>query len=292
MYFVRTKPNRICSADRPVRCVGIPIVAVSRGWTGETFRVRFYDALDCRVLRWMDQVVCVSESQARKVRQAGVSSEKIKVIWNAIRVERFCKPQAVYVDCLRSLFPQPPQRIVLSAGRLSPEKGFEVLIAAATKVVLDEPSVGFVVFGEGALRKTLENQIRRLDLNERFILAEFHHDLDNYFPYADLVVLPSYTEGLPNVVLEAFAAGVPVVATAVGGTPEVIEDGINGYLVPPYDAEALAQRISDILANDELRRQMGLCGQQQIKDRFSFSIQALAYQRMFTPWLSHESVPI
>src|SRR5205823_4213277 len=106
-------------------------------------------------------------------------------------------------------------------------------------------------------------------------------DLDSYYPFFDLLTLPSYTEGLPNVVLEAFAAEVPVVATAVGGTPEVIEDGVSGYLVPPGDADVLAARILDALANEERRLEMGRQGHQRVCADFTFAAQARSYARLF-----------
>jgi glycosyltransferase involved in cell wall biosynthesis len=128
-------------------------------------------------------------------------------------------------------FRQPRTFIVGAAGRLSPEKGFEVLVQAAEHVLRDNPTAGFVLFGEGPERTSLQQRINAAGLGQNFILASFRADLDRFLPHFDLLVLPSYTEGLPNVVLEGFAAGVPVVATAVGGTPEVVEEGVSGYLV-------------------------------------------------------------
>jgi glycosyltransferase involved in cell wall biosynthesis len=141
--------------------------------------------------------------------------------------------------------------------------------------------VGFVHFGDGPLRAGLEQQIARLGLEGRFILAGFRDDLDRFLPHWDLAVLPSFTEGLPNVVLESYAAGVPVVATAVGGTPEVVEDGVDGYLVPPRDTAALAGRILDMLALGEGRRLMGQRGRERIQARFTFHAQARLYQNLF-----------
>ena len=220
------------------RRLGIPAVGVSRGWTTENRRVRLYEAIDRRVLRWMDRVVCVSEGQAEKVRHSGVNPAKISVIHNAIRTDRFTKPSPEVRASLTRLFPQPPRLLVGAAGRLSPEKGFDVLVAAAASLVRAVPEAGFVLFGEGARRQALTEQVRAAGLAEHFVLPGFRRDLDELLPAFDVFALPSHTEGLPNVVLESFAAGVPVVATAVGGTPELVEDGVSGRLVPPGDARA------------------------------------------------------
>src|SRR5262249_41852201 len=208
-------------------------------------------------LRWMDRVVCVSEGQAAKVRRAGAPAGRVVVIRNAIRAERFDDPDPVYRERLLGLFPAPPRRIVGAAGRLSPEKGFGMLIDAARRVIREDPAAGFVLFGDGALRGALARQVEAAGLAGRFVLAGFRADLDHYVPWLDVMALPSYTEGLPNVVLEACAAGVPVVATAVGGVPEVIADGENGHLVPPGDAKALAGRILAVLGAADGGRGMG-----------------------------------
>src|SRR5262249_26187231 len=142
---------------------------------------------------------------------------------------------------LRGLFPVPLRHIVVAAGRLSPAKGFADLIDAARLVCDANAHVCFAIFGEGWLHNELQCSVDELGLQERFVLPGFRDDPERLLPWADLFVLPSYTEGLPNVVLEASAAAVPVVATAVGGTPEVVRDGETGYLVPPRDPETLAE---------------------------------------------------
>ncbi|HZT80929.1 MAG TPA: glycosyltransferase [Gemmataceae bacterium] len=259
----------------------VPAIAVSRGWTGECRRVRLYEALDRLHLRWMDRVVCVSEGQARKVRRAGVRPERIVVIRNAIRTDRFDRPDPGFAERLCGLFAERPRRIVGAAGRLSPEKGFGVLVEAAGIVLRADPSVGFVLFGDGPLRQELSRQIDMLGLRGRFVLGGFRRDLDGFMPFFDLLVLPSFTEGLPNVVLEGQAAGVPVVATAVGGTPEVIADGVTGHLVPPGDPLPLARRTLDLLGSDAARREMGRRGRRHVAERFTFEAQAAQYRRLF-----------
>jgi glycosyltransferase involved in cell wall biosynthesis len=259
----------------------VPVIAVSRGWTGECFKVRLYERLDRLCLRWMDRVVCVSEAQAVRVRCAGVRPQRVRVIPNAVDPERFADPEAHYRTKLLRYFRQPRTRIVGAAGRLSPEKGFDVLVAAAARVVQADPSVGFVLFGEGPERANLLRRINAAGLTGSFVLSGFRADLDRFMPFFDLLTLPSFTEGMPNVVLEAFAAGVPVVASAVGGTPEVVEDGQSGFLVPPGRPEALAARITEALASEDRLRDMGLHGRQRVLDEFSFAAQAERYRRLF-----------
>lgn len=263
------------------RRVGIPAVAVSRGWTGENFKVRFYERLDRWHLRLMDQVVCVSEAQAAKVRRARVRPERVRVIRNAIDPTRFAAPDPRYRTKLQRYFRQPRSAIVGAAGRLSPEKGFDVLLAAAARVLRRDPDAGFILFGDGPLRAELAQQIAAAGLGGAFVLTGFRADLDRFLPHFDLLVLPSYTEGLPNVVLEACAAGVPVVATAVGGTPEVIEDGISGFLVPPGDPDTMADRIVASLASEEMLQDMSANARERIGERFGFAVQARQYRELF-----------
>ncbi len=263
------------------RRVGVPVVSVSRGWTGCTLKVKVYDALDRASLRLMDAVVCVSEGQAAKVRQAGVPPERTWVIRNAIDTRRFARVDGSYRERLQALFPQPCRQIIGAAGRLSPEKGLAGLVAAAPRVLQAFPDTGLVIFGDGPLRDDLQRQIAEQGLAGRVILAGFRGDLDHWLAALDVFALPSLTEGLPNVVLEAFAAGVPVVATNVGGTPEVVEDGVSGFLVPAGDPEAMARRLVELLADANLRQRMGQRGRERVRHEFTFAAQAEQYRRLF-----------
>jgi glycosyltransferase involved in cell wall biosynthesis len=266
------------------RWAGIPAIAVSRGWTGETRRVRVYEWLDRRHLQFMDHVVCVSDGQAAKVRQwCGVPSNQLTVIRNSARLSAFENRDPLARRRLLSFFPADSgiSQVVLAAGRLSPEKGFGVLVEAAETICRDNPRAGIVLFGEGMLRPELERRIAALGLDRRFLMPGFRTDLDALIGAADTVVLPSYTEGLPNVALEASAAGVPVVATAVGGTPEAISDGESGYLVPPGQPLAIASRVSELLRDEGLRKRFGAAGPERMRARFTFEAQAAEYLRLF-----------
>lgn len=275
------------------RRVGIPVIAVAHGWTGATLKVRMNEALDRRVLRWMDRVICVSEAQAVKVRAAGVSPKKVVTIRNAVDPDPFSRPDPTYRDYLNNYFAQVPRHIVCAAGRFSPEKGFEQLIEAAAILIHRGVDVGFVLFGDGPLRQELAGKIEANNLPGRFILAGFREDVHKFLPHAHVFALSSYTEGLPVVILEAMASGVPVVATAVGGVAEAVEGGVSGYLVPAGSPTALADRITDVLENESRRQEMGLRGRERILREFTCERQAREYQLVLEkvvqkPFIVHE----
>jgi glycosyltransferase involved in cell wall biosynthesis len=263
------------------RKAGVPVWAVARGWTGQDLRVRWYDRLDRFLLSRMDRVIAVSNGMAAAVRAAGVPSSKIRVIRNAARDSAFREPDPVHRRAMEAMFGNPGERIVLSANRLTPDKGTHVLIDAARTVVRNDPGARFLICGDGASRPDLEQQVREAGLQDVVVFAGFRPDLDAWMPNADLLALPSFNEGLPNVVLEACACGVPCVATAVFGTPEVLRDGINGYLVPAGDAAKLAGRITDLLADPDLRRRMGAAGRELVGEQFTFAAQARQYVELF-----------
>jgi glycosyltransferase involved in cell wall biosynthesis len=263
------------------RRAGVPVVSISHGWTGATLKVRLNEAFDRLVLRRMDATVCVSEAQGVRVRRAGVSPAKIAVIRNAVHAEAFAKPDPNYRAKLHRWFLTRPDWIVGAAGRLSPEKGFDRFVEAAARVRRALPGAGFVLFGDGPRRDAIRQCITQHQLEGYFVLAGFRDDAQCFLPWLDVAVSSSYTEGLPLVVLEAMAAGVPVVATAVGGTPEAVLEGVTGHLVAPGGAAVMADRIVELLCDEDRRRDLGERGKQLVADHFTFEAQAAEYLRFF-----------
>jgi glycosyltransferase involved in cell wall biosynthesis len=258
---------------------GIPTVAVSRGWTGENRKIRFYEWLDRRFLHFADHIVAVSEGQRSKVLSLGVPPRLVSVIHNCIDVQESQPPSEVSLR--RELGLAAEALLIVSAGRLSPEKNIEGLIRVAARVTAQIPQSVFIVFGEGVLRASLEDSIRESGLKGRFLLPGFRQDFTALLPQIEIFVLPSFTEGLPNVVLEAFAARRPVVATAVGGTPEVVVEGEGGFLVHPAEEEKMSARIVELLRRPELRSEMGERGYQRICTHFSPLRQTEAYLELY-----------
>ena len=232
-------------------------------------------------LRWMDRVVCVSAAQARKVRRAGIRDERILVIGNAIRPERFERPDPSFRRQLLRMFPEPPRAIVGAAGRLSPEKGFSVLVDAAAEVVCDMPQTGFVVFGDGPLREPLRRQIAARQLQGRFILAGFRPDFDRYQPHLDLLATAFVYRGFAQRGVGGVGSG-----RARGGhgrrrNTRVDRDGQTGYLVPPGDAAALAEPDTGNHLRPARRLRLARHGRDRLAAHFSFNAQAARYGDLF-----------
>jgi glycosyltransferase involved in cell wall biosynthesis len=265
---------------RAARSAGIPVVGIAHGWTGATLKVKLWEWIDAFALRYMDACVCVSEATARRARGRGIPARRIAVIRNALDPTPFDTPAPEAADTVRALFPSPPARVVGTVGRLSPEKGFDVLIDAAALVCGARDDVGFVIYGTGPTEEKLRQQVARLGLQGRVILAGFRQDLERVLPGLDLFVSSSHTEGLPVAVLEAMAAGLPVVATSVGGTPEVVDDGRTGLLVPPSRPDLLANRIEELLGDPRRRSAMGRAGKERVRDELTFAAQAERYERL------------
>lgn len=264
----------------------IPEIAVSRGWTGENRRIKFYEKLDRMFLRFADLVVAVSEGQRRKVKACGVRGDKVCVIHNGIDLDSYPGPAT---ESIRKEMAIPQDAVlVVSAGRLSPEKNHSGLIQAAKLVLEKQDKVYFLVFGEGFLRSELERAIAEADLTGHFFLPGFRKDVRSLLHEADIFVLPSHTEGLPNVILEAFACKKPVVATAVGGTPEVVRDGQNGLLIKPGDIQALAKALLILIDSPEMRRRMGERGFQDVQTHFDFASQSVRYMSIYSRLLENK----
>ncbi len=271
------KPNILgCIA---VKIAGIKTIAISRGWTWESPKIKLYEWLDRFFLRVADHVVAVSEGQQKKILQCGLPSRKVSVIHNAINLD-----DKIFSDRhpVREELGIPQDSfLVVSAGRLSPEKNYSAMIAVAKRVVAENTSIYFAIFGEGFLRSKLEQQRDAAGLNGRLFFPGFREDIHNAFYSMDVFMLPSLTEGLPNVALEAFAARKPIVASAVGGTPEIVQHGISGFLAAPDDIVGMAESILRLAGNAGLRKRMGEAGYQYAATNFGFEAQTKKYEELY-----------
>jgi teichuronic acid biosynthesis glycosyltransferase TuaC len=211
---------------------------------------------------WMDVVVAVSEDIAEKLALVGVPKGKIKVVTNG--VDRRFHP-GDRAEARRELALPAEGIIVLFVGLIVPVKGLEILVDALARFSGDGEKPLCLLVGEGPQKAELQRAAEEKGLNEywRFVGQRATDEIPVWMVAADMLVLPSYSEGRPNVVLEAQACALPVVATRVGGTPELVQDGINGLLVDSGDAQALAEAIQRLSADEVLRQALGQAGREQ-----------------------------
>lgn len=249
---------------------GVPAVICStRGF--ELGIPRAYARLDRILALIPDKVIVNAEAVARfSAKERSVPVEKLITIYNGVDCTRFHpderKGPAVR-EALNIPVDAPTLGMIASFGT---EKRWDVFMQTAAKVAAMKPEIRIICVGEGSLRRSAEEQSRELGLNGNVHFLGNRRDVQDLLSAMDVVVLTSDYEGMPNVVLEAMAAGRPVVATAVGGMPDMVEEGKTGFLVPPGRPDAVAERCLQLLGDTPMRLQIGRCARQAAVDKFSF----------------------
>lgn len=223
-----------------------------------------------RLYRRCDAVICPCRALRDQLAADGVPDEKLALVYGAINAEPF--------------FQAPPPRsetglVVGTVGRLVPGKGHAVLLEAFAQLG-GVPTLR--VIGDGPERAALGAQVERLGLTDGVQFLGFQSDVPAAMAALDMFVLAStHTEVLPLVVMEAMAAGCAVVATAVGGVPEIVEDGHSGLLVPPGDAEALAASLRRLAADPALRATLGRAARERVRGRFTLPGMVAETERVY-----------
>jgi glycosyltransferase involved in cell wall biosynthesis len=259
--------------------VRIPWVAFAHGYTSENRRMALYNRLDAWLLRHADRVVVVSEATGRLIESAGVPRQIIRVIPNAIDSSDEVKADGT--NFRRHCGAGSDDLLIGVIGRLSPEKGQAVFLQALTEVLKFVGKARAVFVGDGQDMAGLKEQTRLRGLEDRVTFMGHQTDMPPIYAGLDLVVIPSLSEGLPNVLLEAMVYRKPVVATNVGGIPEVMQDGLSKFLVSPGDAQAMANTILEVLRDPTLRRELGEAGQRRVREAFSPSQRAAQVMELY-----------
>jgi glycosyltransferase involved in cell wall biosynthesis len=247
------------------RLTGCPQIAFARGWTGENWRIKLYERFDRLLLRWTDWVVCVSRPLAVEIGRSRMRRTPPQFIPNCA-LFRF---QDVALPVNRLPFRQalglPEDAFcICAAGRLSPEKGQRYLLQALPNLVGRIPRLLLILLGEGRERPELERLATELGIRKHVLFAGFKKDIRPWIEACDLLVNPSLTEGTPNVVLEAMALGTPVIATGVGGVPDLVEHLTSGILVAPGDSSVLAGAIHALFASPDERLRIAQNAQKRL----------------------------
>ncbi|HKY05482.1 MAG TPA: glycosyltransferase family 4 protein [Blastocatellia bacterium] len=250
----------------------MPWIAFHHGYTTTNLKMRAYNQLDRLSLKRASRVITVSEAFARDLQRLGVARPQISVLHNSIDVSRAAEIDAGEVRDLRSrLKITDDERVVLAVGRMSREKGHTDLVAALDHLrrLYPEMRVRTVIVGSGPEQPRIESVIDSFGLGGGVVFAGQVADVRPYYGLADALVLPSHSEGSPNVLLEAMAADLPVVATRVGGVPEIITHDETGLLVEACDPRSLAREIGNILVDAGLARRLASRARRHVAERHS-----------------------
>lgn len=222
-----------------------------------------------------DRIVALTELEKSDYVKFGTArSGKVSVIYQGIEFERFARDWKSARELKRSFGVGPDDPVVGMVGRLEPVKGSGLFIEAAAMISKTFPSARFIIAGEGSLRQSMEKSARELGLGDRVIFTGWIEDAREVMAVMDVMVMPSLNEAVGMALIEAQAQGVPVVATKVGGIPEVVVNNKTGILVQPSDAGGTAGAVCGLLADKARRADMGEAGKIWVYDRFSSEVMA------------------
>jgi glycosyltransferase involved in cell wall biosynthesis len=239
--------------------------------------------------RFIDKMVAVSHHTAGELMQyEKIAASKLTVVHNGINP----KPMRnVPVDALRAEFGFAPEhRIVGTVGRLQPQKGLDLLVKAAPAVLQACPDVRFLVVGGGALEQELRSQASALGLDGRLVFTGWRNDAVDLMQLFDCFVSTSNFEGLPMVLLEAMASSKPIVATAVGGVPEVIEDDFNGFTLKSRDPQEVSSTLIRVMNDPAMLRRLGANSRARYEERYTAQAMAAAYQQIYEEFLEQKGL--
>ncbi len=216
------------------------------------------------------RIVANSQAAAERLRVEGIADRKIQVIPNGI------DPALFHVH----EYSARPRRVAMVAC-LREEKRIDVLVTAASRILSRYPDAEFLIAGDGTCRDALVAQARELGVLGRFQFLGHRDDVPAVLAQADVFVLPSRSEASPNSVIEAMAAGLPVVASNVGGIPELVTEGQTGRLVPPGNPEALASALLDLLDHPDRAAEFGRNGRERIERTYSFDRMVEQFESLY-----------
>lgn len=270
------------------RLAGVPVVIMTRHTIGSEAvpggARRFANRLIAT--RFTDTIIAVSDATARVLVAQGVPRGMIRVIRNGTDI----RPTVPTVDpaALRAELGLAGGPLIGVIARLSPEKGHEVLLKAWPAVLAQHPDAQCLLVGAGVAEERLRAEVERLGLTGKVIFAGYRADVGAITSLLTALVLPSHSEALGLVLLEAMARGMPVVATRVGGVPEVVTSGRDGLLVPPADPSTMAEAINSLLGDPALARALGEAGRHTVSERFDAARNTAAVTELYAELLARK----
>jgi glycosyltransferase involved in cell wall biosynthesis len=249
------------------RATRVPVIITSERTMGQEGFFRRW--LNRSTASLADSIVCVSQSVADFATQSiHLPAQKIRVIRNGIELDKF-EHLPGKSEARKKLNLADDSVIIGAIGRPRAVKGYPMLIDAFSRLAPFHPSAALVIIGQGPDLLKLQRQARAMNLDHRILFLGDQTDIPGLLPALDVLALPSLYEGMPNVAIEAMAAGLPVVATGVGGTLEVVVQGETGFLVPASDPAAFAKALSVVMSDPGMRIRLGQAGRQRVYEQFN-----------------------
>jgi glycosyltransferase involved in cell wall biosynthesis len=266
------------------RLAGVPVIIGAIQDIGDIWTF-WQHKVQKQCLRLADHIVVNAEAIKRDLLRRGYDADRLSVIPNGTDCERFRLPGDG--EAVRREWNIPPGVPVVGVlARLMRIKGQEVFLRAAALIASKNPDVRFVIVGDNSFNPEYKAELKqlagRLGLEDRVVFTGFRMDVPDLLAALSVAVSPSLgLEGMSNSILESMAAGVPVVATRVGGTPEIVEDGVSGLLVAPGDPEALAAAIYRLLQDKTMAKQLGETGRRRVFGRYSLEQAVASTERLY-----------
>jgi len=265
------------------------LVGSNHTWKLNTFREHGYKWLDSIIMKKFNALVAISSEIKEEMTKMGVNASKIKVITNGIDCIEFEKGSEK-IDARKQLEVNECDFIIGCVASLTPEKGHRDLLKAFSTIHLSIPQAKLVFIGEGPERKKIQNYVLTNGLAKKVLIMGSRDDVRDLYKGFDVFCLASYQEGLPMVLLEAMASGVPVIATAVGAIPEVIQNKDNGIIVRPGNTEEMLQAIKIMFSEEELRNLMGEKGMMTVQRKYSSERMLKEYEKLYEQVLLFGSI--
>ena len=243
----------------------------------------FFILLEKFAARFTDKIINLTKIEIERFLEHGIGTRhQLKQIYNGINIKYYERAMTSNLKKRDEFGLSKDDFICATVGRLVPVKGHTYLIKAIHKVVKVIPEARFLFVGDGEIKSKLSEEIRSLDLQENIFLLGSRNDIATILSCIDIFLLPSLNEGFGMALIEAMAEKKPVIATNVGGIPEVVIDGETGILVPPKDPEAFSSAIIKLYKNPELSRRMGLAGYNRAKRLFDITTTVHNLERLYS----------
>lgn len=290
ILFCMDHRNAIVLGSIAAKLAGVPRFVIASHSTGRFGKSRNFGLIEGIFVKRADRFLALSRAHAKYSRDVeGIYEARIAVIENGIDAAEYRSADPGKLERIRrEIGLAAGDKVVLMVAVLRPEKAHEALLNAAGRLVASHPSLKFLIAGDGPRRVELERLSRDLRLEGNVVFLGLRRDVAELLHLSNVLVLPSHpvVETLPLAVLEAMAAGTPVVASAVGSIPDVIEDGVSGRLIPPADAAALAAALEELLADEALARRIADNAMRVVWERYSIEKMVKKYSDLFEDLVS------